>query len=75
MTYTIDESLENFRAWSGGKDTLNVLIDKGVCDKVEEFIEESHRHPDSPLILRQPPHDLPQAAPKEGPDKQDWIFS
>ena len=45
MTYTIDESLENFRAWSGGKDTLAVLIEKGVCDEVEEFIEQCFSHP------------------------------
>ena len=45
MTYTIDESLENFNAWSGGKDTLDVLIEKGVCDEVEEFIEQCFSHP------------------------------
>lgn len=45
MTYTIEESLENFSAWSGGKDTLDVLIDKGVCDVVEEFIEQCFSHP------------------------------
>lgn len=45
MTYTIDESLENFSAWSGGKDTLAVLIEKGVCEQVEEFIEECFSHP------------------------------
>lgn len=45
MTYTIDESLENFRAWSGGKDTLDVLIENGDCDRVEEFIEASFTNP------------------------------
>ena len=45
MTYTIDESLENFHAWAGGKATLDVLIDKGVCEQVEEFIEECFSHP------------------------------
>ena len=45
MTYTIDESLENFPAWSGGKDTLEVLIEKGVCEQVEEFIEQCFSHP------------------------------
>jgi hypothetical protein len=45
MTYTIEESLENFHAWSGGKDTLDVLIDKGVCDVVEDFIEQSFTNP------------------------------
>ena len=41
MTYTIEESLENFHAWSGGKDTLDVLIDRGVCDEVEEFLDQT----------------------------------
>lgn len=45
MTYTIEESLENFRAWSGGKDTLDVLIDKGVCDEIEDFIEQCFTNP------------------------------
>lgn len=45
MIYTIDESLENFRAWSGGKATLDVLIEKDVCDQVEEFIEQCFSHP------------------------------
>jgi hypothetical protein len=45
MTYTIDESLENFHAWAGGKATLDVLIEKGVCEQVEEFIEECFSHP------------------------------
>lgn len=45
MTYTIDESLADFKAWSGGADTLAVLIDKGVCDEVEEFIEQCFSHP------------------------------
>jgi hypothetical protein len=45
MTYTIDESLENFHAWAGGKATLDVLIEKGVCERVEEFIEECFSHP------------------------------
>ena len=45
MEYTIEESLENFNAWSGGKDTLDVLIEKGVCDEVEEFIEQSFVRP------------------------------
>lgn len=39
MKYTNECSLENFEAWSGGKDTLDVLIEKGDCDEVEVFIE------------------------------------
>ena len=45
MTYTIDQSLADFNAWSGGKDTLDVLIEKGVCDEVEELIEQCFSNP------------------------------
>ena len=45
MTFTIERNLEDFNAWSGGKDTLAVLIEKGVCDEVEEFIEQCFSHP------------------------------
>ena len=45
MTYTIDESLENFHAWAGGKATLDVLIEKDDCEKVEDFIEQCFSHP------------------------------
>lgn len=47
MTYTIDNNLEDFEAWAGGKDTLNVLIEKGegVCEQVEEFIMECFPNP------------------------------
>ena len=40
MTYTVETSLENFPAWSGGKDTLDVLIEKDLCDTVEACLEE-----------------------------------
>lgn len=39
MRYTVESSLRNFEAWSGGKDTLDVLIEKGDCDNVESWIE------------------------------------
>ena len=45
MTYTTDCNLEDFHAWAGGKATLDVLIEKGVCEQVEEFIEECFSHP------------------------------
>lgn len=32
-------SLENFNAWSGGRDTLDVLIEKGLCDQLEAIID------------------------------------
>ena len=35
MTYTVETSLADFPAWSGGKDTLDVLIEKDLCDTVE----------------------------------------
>lgn len=41
MKYYIEQSLENFNAWSGGKDTLDVLIKKNDCDAVEQLIEET----------------------------------
>ena len=40
MKYYVETSLVNFEAWSGGRDTLEVLIDKGLCDTVEAFLEE-----------------------------------
>lgn len=39
MTYTVETSLESFPAWSGGKDTLDVLIEKDLCDTVEACLE------------------------------------
>lgn len=41
MKYYIETSLENFDAWSGGRDTLEVLIEKGLCDTVEACLEEA----------------------------------
>lgn len=40
MKYVCECSLEDFEAWSGGKDTLDTLIEKGDCDAVECLIEE-----------------------------------
>lgn len=40
MKYVVEESLDNFEAWSGGKDTLDVLREKGDVDSVECLIEE-----------------------------------
>jgi hypothetical protein len=39
MTITIETSLEDFKAWSGGADTLNTLIEKDLCDKLEQILE------------------------------------
>ena len=41
MKYYVETSLENFEAWSGGRDTLEVLIEKGLCDTVETCLEEA----------------------------------
>ena len=41
MEYKIECDLDQFDAWSGGNDTLKVLIEKGVCDEVQSFIEET----------------------------------
>ena len=40
MKYYVENSLDSFEAWSGGKDTLDVLIEKGDCDAVEDLIEK-----------------------------------
>lgn len=38
MEYKVESSLKNFPAWSGGKDTLLTLIEKGDVDTVENFL-------------------------------------
>ena len=40
MTYTVETSLADFPAWSGGKDTLDVLIEKDLCDTVEAVLND-----------------------------------
>ena len=45
MEYTIDRNLEDFQAWAGGKATLEVLIEKGDCETVENYITECFSHP------------------------------
>ena len=39
MEYKVETSMWDFPAWSGGKDTLDVLKEKGDCDNVESWIE------------------------------------
>lgn len=39
MKYTVEESLQDFKAWSGGKDTLDDLWAHDVVDKAEEYID------------------------------------
>ena len=45
MKYLVEDSLNNFNAWSGGKDTLDELTSEQV-DEVEELINEVF--PDTP---------------------------
>lgn len=40
MTYTVETSLADFPAWSGGKDTLDVLIEKDLCDTIEAILND-----------------------------------
>ena len=35
-----DISLDNFEAWSGGYDTLEVVRDKGLLERLEAILEE-----------------------------------
>ena len=39
MEYKVESSLWNFPAWSGGKDTLDTLKEKGDVDEVEEYLD------------------------------------
>ena len=39
MKYLVEDSLNNFNAWSGGKDTLEELTESQI-DSVENLIEE-----------------------------------
>ena len=40
MSYAVETSLADFPAWSGGKDTLDVLIEKDLCDTVEAILND-----------------------------------
>lgn len=40
MKITYETCLKNFEAWCGGADTLNVIINKGLENDVENLIEE-----------------------------------
>lgn len=44
LTVKTEMRLEDFRAWSGGADTLEKLIDLGFCDELEGYIEELYPH-------------------------------
>lgn len=40
LTMKTELYLEDFRAWSGGADTLELLIEHGLCDKLEAILAE-----------------------------------
>ena len=40
MTYTVETSLADFPAWSGAVHTLDVLIEKDLCDTVEAILND-----------------------------------
>lgn len=40
MIYTVEESLQDFKAWSGGEDTLDNLIEYNVVEQAEQYIEK-----------------------------------
>ena len=39
MKIISEASLDRFEAWSGGRDTLNTLIEKDLCDQLEAMLE------------------------------------
>ena len=39
MKIISETSLDRFEAWSGGRDTLDVLIEKDLCDQLEDVLE------------------------------------
>ena len=42
MTIKSEISLENFEAWSGGRSTLNRIINEGKCSQLESMLEEMY---------------------------------
>lgn len=48
MKYLVETDLEHFEAWSGGRDTLDTLIEKGDVDSVESFIDGCFCDSDEP---------------------------
>ena len=49
MKYIVEESLYDFRAWSGGKDTLDNLLKYEAVDKAEEYIKEMTAYCEEPV--------------------------
>lgn len=40
MKITMEMSLYNFEAWSGAVDTLERIKEAGLCDELEEYLDE-----------------------------------
>lgn len=40
MKITMEMSLYNFEAWDGAVDTLERIKEAGLCDELEEYLEE-----------------------------------
>jgi hypothetical protein len=45
MEYKTDRDLRDFKAWSGAKETLKILVKLDKCDEVEAYIEECMINP------------------------------
>lgn len=42
MTITYELDLQNFKAWSGAKDTLERIQREGKCDLLEQILEDTY---------------------------------
>ena len=42
LTVKTELRLEDFNAWSGARDTLDLLIEHDLCDALSEIIEECY---------------------------------
>ena len=40
MKYYVEEHIENFIAWSGGRDTLDIIRTYGKLDDLEDYLQE-----------------------------------
>lgn len=40
ITYELD--LASFNAWSGGRDTLDTVINEGMCEDLENILEDMY---------------------------------
>ena len=40
MRYYVEEHIENFKAWSGGRDTLETIRAYNKLDELEDYLQE-----------------------------------